>query len=300
MASDFHQGLQHVEKLARLSKMGRLWYSPLKYLYAILYRGLWLPLVQKESLKKITTFFDRNMLIGFPSGTDMYLTGGKTDDSELRMTRFLLQQVSFPTCFIDIGAHIGYYSLLADALQAGKVIAIEPSPGSFDILVKNTASYPGISVFNMALSDKEGIQDFYEFPHRYSEYNTLHPQEFRGDRRLLEGKRTVPVACTTLDILFKDSLTGKIVIKIDAEGAENAILLGGQKFLATHPDAIILMEYIDNGEAATNHRQAVSFLQERGFVCWRIDVSGNLVACDNVEGYMRKNRIKSDNLVFIR
>ncbi len=300
MAFPFYESFHHVEKLSQRSKFGRLFYSPGKYLYAILYRKLWLPLTQKTALKKVTTFFNREMLVVFPSGTDIYLTGGKTDNSEIRLTKFLLQNISPDTCFIDIGAHFGYYSLLADACKADAVMTIEPTPATWEILAKNTAQFPHIININKALSDKEGVQLLQTFPHIYSEYNTIDPGQFTGDKRLLTKTHTAPVECITLDILFSEPMDKKVIIKIDAEGSEYAILRGGQHFLQSNTDAIVLMEYICHDQVHTNYRQAVSLLKELGFNCSRIDSSGSLVACEDIEQYMRAKGIKSDNLAFAR
>jgi hypothetical protein len=113
MPLDLSGPFAQVEKIAKASKARRMLYSPAKYLYAILYRKILSHFLDLSTIIKVNTFFDRHMLIRFPAGTDIYLTGGKTDDAELRLTRFLFSELGPGDQFIDIGAHFGYYSLLA-------------------------------------------------------------------------------------------------------------------------------------------------------------------------------------------
>jgi FkbM family methyltransferase len=136
------------------------------------------------------------MLIQFPAGTDIFLAGGKTDDAELRLTRFLFTELCPGDQFIDIGAHFGYYSLLASVCtDGGKVLAIEPSQKTYALLQQNTKEYPNITAMHMALAGSEGTTGFYEFPHIYSEYSSVYPEQFQQQkwfRRMQLQKTEVP------------------------------------------------------------------------------------------------------------
>lgn len=60
---------------------------------------------------------------------------------EPRETDFLAKALQPGMTFIDIGAHVGYYTLLGAAAvgKEGKVIAFEPEPYNLEILTKNVA-----------------------------------------------------------------------------------------------------------------------------------------------------------------
>ncbi len=124
----------------------------------------------------------------------------------------------------DVGAHFGYYSLLASksAGADGRVIALEPSPRNLKVLRKHVElnRAANVAVLETALSDHEG--------------------EARFDNRAgsgvghlsLEGPLTVNL--TTLDALGHQ-FPAPNVLKIDVEGAEEAVLRGGRETLRSKP-----------------------------------------------------------------
>jgi FkbM family methyltransferase len=285
MPLDLPGSFARVEKIAKASKARRMWYSPTKYWHAILYRKILSDFLGRSTIIKVNTFFERSMLIQFPAGTDIYLAGGKTDDAELRLTRFLLNELSAGDQLIDIGAHFGYYSLLASVCtKGGKVIAIEPSQKTYALLQMNTKEYPNIQAMHMAIAGSDGTTGFYEFPHIYSEY------------RIQVQKTEVP--CATLDNLFPHPLDHRTFLKIDAEGSEYDILKGAANFLRQHNSAIIIMEYLAASRGNTNHKQALRLLAGNDYTCFCIGKNGTLVYCGDADKYLAENNMESDNLVF--
>jgi FkbM family methyltransferase len=301
MPSDLSGSFARVEKIAKASKLRRMWYSPVKYLYAILYRKIGSHFFGLSSIVKSNTFFRRCMFIRFPSGTDIYLTGGKTDDAELRLTRFLFSTLGPGDQFIDIGAHFGYYSLLASACMesGGKVIAIEPSQENFALLEMNTKEYPNITAMHMAVAGSDGVTGFYAFPHIYSEYSSVYPEQFKQQKwfRRMKAKKT-EVRCTTIDSLLPPPAAYRSFIKIDAEGSEYDILKGGTDFLRQNNSATIIMEYLSASRGNKKHQQALSLLAGNGYACFCIGKNGTLVSCGDADGYLAENNLESDNLVF--
>src|SRR5262249_887460 len=81
------------------------------------------------------------------------------------LTCWILEQLAPGDVFIDVGANIGYYSLLASKLvgEFGLVVAIEPSPTIFNTLKNNLAlnKARNIRLVNMAVSDRpQGLRLF--------------------------------------------------------------------------------------------------------------------------------------------
>jgi FkbM family methyltransferase len=301
MPLDLSGPFVQVEKIAKASKLRRMWYSPAKYLYAILYRKILSHFFDLSNVIKVRTFFDRSMLIRFPAGTDIYLTGGKTDDAELRLTRFLINELHPGDQFIDIGAHFGYYSLLASVCtgSSGKTLAIEPSQEAYALLQKNTKEHVNITTMNLAIANTEAVIGFYEFPHIYSEYSSVYPEQFQKQkwfRRMHLQKTEVP--CTTLDSLLPKPLDRRSFLKIDAEGSEYDILKGAANLLQQNNAAIIIMEYLNANRGNANHKQALELLAGNGYACFRITQTGTLVDCPDVDSYLTGKNMESDNLVF--
>src|SRR5690606_8834209 len=131
-----HQAVDRVERLARTSIRGRLAARPWRYLSALGYRKLVHPIFRAGWKVSTSTFFGARMQLLLPAATDVYLTGGKTHDSEIRLSRFLINRLKPGDSFVDVGAHFGFFTLLAAHLAGsdGRVWAFEAAPRNFHIL----------------------------------------------------------------------------------------------------------------------------------------------------------------------
>jgi len=123
--------------------------------------------------------------------------------------------------FIDIGANIGYYTLIAARLvgPAGKIYAFEPDPDNFALLKKNVEQngYRNVVLVNKAVSDKTRSTRLY-----LSESN-------RGDHRLYDsrdGRKSIAVHAASLDDFFLNRDKTIHLIKMDIQGAEARALAG--------------------------------------------------------------------------
>ena len=126
---------------------------------------------------------------------------------------------------IDLGAHKGYFLSVAAKAGAKYIVCYEPEAKNFACLEEVARSLEGTSmtvkVFNQAVSDKPGSQEFYVYEESWS-----HSLEEREDRKLLTSNK---VEVTTLDEIVKsvrkDVPKAPLAIKIDVEGAEDTVLL---------------------------------------------------------------------------
>ena len=140
---------------------------------------------------------------------------------------------------IDIGAHVGYYTLLAAKLvgPTGKVYAFEPAPENYATLLKNIKlnNYGNIAAARMALSDRRGDSVIYLSgldTGRHSLYQHGLPEQ---------GNTLVET--TTLDHFMESQDWPQIdLIKIDVEGAEVAVLDGMCQFLLRSPQLKLVIE----------------------------------------------------------
>lgn len=301
--NDLKKGLLNVERLAKGSKFSRLIHHPLKYLISFGIQRFLYPYL-KTGLKITTkTFYNKKMTILLPSGTDIYLTGGKSHISEIRLAKFILNHLNKDDTFIDIGAHYGYFTLLASEVVGvhGKVLAYEASRDTFSILRKNTFSSSNIIVQNMAVSDSNGELDFYEFPVKYSEYNAADIRQYENEKWFKKVKpRLNKIPCIKLEQIVEEYAIVPKMIKIDVEGAEFRVLSGAAKLLSSHHDSTIIMEYLAANRGNSEHQKAKMLLEELGFQCFVIDDNGELVHVNHVDEYLEENKIDSDNLVFKR
>ncbi len=293
--------LKRVEEIASLSKFRRMMVCPFKYFNAILFRELIYKRsrVEKEVLSK--TFFGATMHLLIPASTDIYLTGGKSHDSEIRLAKFLINRLNTGDTFLDVGAHYGYYTLLSSTLvgEAGQVHAFEASPTTYNILKKNTENIANIDIHNLAVSDEIAELKFYEFPNLYSEYNTLDKEQFEKEEWFFKyNPKQINIKSIILDEYLSSRGLTPNIIKIDVEGAENKVINGLRKHL-TENSPMIAMEYLSDERGNKGHQGAEKTLNSLGYKSFVIDDTGNLKQIEQISEYLHKRSLESDNIVFV-
>ncbi|MEN0004598.1 MAG: FkbM family methyltransferase [Bacteroidota bacterium] len=292
--------LNRVQKLATTSVLGRLMANPIKYISALAFKKLIYPLNKESKPVTVPTFFGEQMNVLLPASTDIYLTGGKSHDSEIRLARYLIHTLQSGDLFFDIGAHYGYFSMLAAHLVGpnGKIVALEAAPRTYKVLAQNARAKSNIFPHHSAVAEKEQTIAFYEFENMYSEYNTFDIQQFEGQAWLQqEPYQKLMVPCLTVDQLADRYQQVPKLIKIDVEGAEYQVLLGAKQLLATRR-ATIVMEYLPPKRGNQVHQQAAQLLQEFGYQPFTIDQHGKALPCPHIEQYFEHQSSESDNIVF--
>lgn len=294
------EGLQQVEKKATASKWNRMLSHPYRYFDAIFFREFVYNKTKQSKAVMGQTFFGQKMHLLLPSSTDIYLTGGKSHHSEIRLARYIIQELEMGDIFIDVGAHYGYFSLLAANLigASGRVIAFEASPTTFRILEKNLAALSNTSAYHQAISDTAETLTFYEFPNLYSEYNSLDITQFEKENWFQDAPpQKVDVAAIPLGkYLGTQSIIPKM-IKIDVEGGEFKVIRGLKSFLKIH-HPIITMEYLSEKRGNQAHANACDLLKQLGYQGFIINEKGRLDTVNDLNQSINKRDLESDNVVF--
>ncbi|MGY2132995.1 FkbM family methyltransferase [Hymenobacter sp. HD11105] len=302
MNTDLLHQLERVERLAQAPKLMRLLRAPARYLYAVGFRLLRYQATKKGIIKQADTFFGTPMTVVLPAGTDIYLTGGKSHDSEIRLARFLIQRLRPGSVFADVGAHFGYFSLLAARLvgPTGQVVAFEASATTHSVLAQNVANTAVVQANHCAVSDQQETISFYEFPILYNEFNSLDVTQFEGEEWFAEFKPTkISVPAVTLDDFFARAGRLPEVLKIDVEGAELKVIRGAAQLL-TRASVAVVLEYLEPKRHNVGHQQAATLLRELGYQSHRIGREGQLVPCPDLDAYLQAEQIDSDNFVFVK
>jgi FkbM family methyltransferase len=152
---------------------------------------------------------------------------------ESQLQKLVAQEVRPGSVFYDVGANVGFYSLLASGLVgAGKVFAFEPLPANIQFLNRHLLlnQIQNVEVLEVAISNQAGTAFF-----RQEATRAMGRLQADGDCR---------VQTAALDSLLQE---GRIAppnyIKMDVEGAEFTALIGAKLcferyrpklFLATH------------------------------------------------------------------
>ncbi len=292
------QQFSTVERLARGSRWQRFRHQPRRYAQAMWFKERVYPKTKKGKLRQAITFFGQSMQVLLPASMDIYLTGGKTHDSELRLTRWLLRNLKTGKTFVDVGAHFGYFSLLAAQLigTSGRVTAFEAAQTTFELLQQNTADFPNIEVFNRAISDQSGTLTFYEFPTLYSEFNALDISQFEQESWFADNPpQPVQIPTIPLDDFFANNKQRPNCIKIDAEGAELQILRGATQ-LMQEAALVIILEYQQvSGDSI--YEQCLELLNNLDYKIFIITADGGMQECVNIPLYLHQQNLQSDNII---
>ncbi len=167
------------------------------------------------------------------SGRQMYLGIYETDETKL--IKSLLRPGSI---FIDGGANIGYFTVIAAAIvgNTGKVYSFEPVPWLNDILSSNIAinHFSNVVISNVALSSFSGITDLY-----VSEVGAINGAASMASSPRRQAR--ISVETISLDEYLRNLGADHVdLIKLDIEGAEVQALKGAYELLS-RPDAPALI-----------------------------------------------------------
>lgn len=179
---------------------------------------------------------------------------------------------------LDIGANIGYYTLIAAKLVGpkGRVVAFEPDPANFALLKKNVEAngHRNVTLFQKALSDRTGKAKLY-----------LNPTN-KGDHRLYDsgdGRSFVTVTMARLDDVLLKMDRQVHFIKMDVQGAE-ASALGGMRGLLRRNRSLKLVTEFSPGALRLQGSDPAGYLkalQKAGFHLWEIPPQGGALRSVN-------------------
>jgi len=170
---------------------------------------------------------------------------------ELETPRILEQNISIGDVVYDIGANVGFYTLLASFLtgKRGQVLSFEPFPTNIRFLRRHILlnKFTNVSIFEAAIADKEGVMCFKE---------GVNSAEGR-----LSDEGNLQVKVMALDKLVRDKvIPPPQMMKIDVEGAELKLFEGASEVIKGYRPKIILSTH---GEIV--HDACIKYLQSMGY-----------------------------------
>lgn len=146
---------------------------------------------------------------------------------EPNLTHFIRSSLRPGDSFVDVGANVGYFSLLASSIVGarGKVFSVEASPSIYRKLEQNIAlnKCGNIQSFNVAASDVEGMLSIYLGNADNLGATTTVASVADKGAQVLEA--VIP-ARPLPEIIGVDNLLRARLIKIDVEGAESSVIRG--------------------------------------------------------------------------
>jgi FkbM family methyltransferase len=187
----------------------------------------------------------RPIALPFAGGARLLVSRGMTGATgnyycglhEVSEMAFVLHALREGDLFVDVGANIGSYTILAAGAAGAEAISVEPVPSTFDRLLDNirlNRLEQRVQAECCGLSSEPGELRF------LSSLDTMNRVALPGD-----DLPTVTVPVDTLDALCKGRPPA--VIKIDVEGHEKSVLQGGAAVLAQPGLKAVLMETNQSG-----------------------------------------------------
>lgn len=229
--------------------------------YSIIHRLYKIPLL-KPILTPIVNYLKPNYIL--VENQKLYIDKFDTTISEKLVlskkwedfeTELFKKNINEGDIVLDLGAHIGYYTLIASKIvrEKGKVYAFEPDPKNFQLLQKSVAAngIKNVVLINKAVNEKSG------------EVRLFLNQDNTGDHRIYDSKdqrKSIVVKTTSLDDFFKDFGDKISLIKMDIQGAELEALKGSLSLIRNNAHIKIFTEFWPMG-LKLNHTGAKEYLK---------------------------------------
>lgn len=214
--------------------------------------------------KKISKFL---ISFGYEIRKGPLVISGLKVENEFFKRHLWLQNFNFKT-IIDIGANKGQFASRFRLLfPSAQIYSFEPIPDVFNILCdrfKNDRNFKG---FNLALGEIVGTFDFFQNDFSDSssllKMNSYHKECFPKTQNELLIK--IPVE--TLDHLASNELelTSQILVKIDVQGFEKMVILGGIETIKKASVLIVEVSFKELYENQVYFDSIYSLLKDLGF-----------------------------------
>jgi FkbM family methyltransferase len=149
--------------------------------------------------------------------------------------------------FIDIGASYGdFINLVKGSKENVEILGFEPVLSVFNSLQDRYSNVDQISLYNLALGDFDGSVDFHENEYTYSSsilpIGDLHVKEFP----FTKNYKLSEVKIASLDnFLSNKNLEKPILIKVDVQGYEGRVILGGKKTFSQADIVIVELSFCE-------------------------------------------------------
>jgi FkbM family methyltransferase len=185
-------------------------------------------------------------VVPFVAGTRLVVTRGMTGATgnvycglhEFEDMAFVLHALRAEDLFVDVGANVGSYTVLASGAVGARCISFEPAPRAYRALLDNLRLndlMTRVEARNECLASTPGEVEF------TADFDTGNHVVAKPE----SGVGTVRVAVTTLDIALASR--APTILKMDVEGYETSVIDGADRTLRSPSLRAVLMELNGSG-----------------------------------------------------
>jgi FkbM family methyltransferase len=224
--------------------------------------------------------------------TPRFRTHYETEEFEAYTQRLVSRLVRRAATFVDVGAHYGFYSLLAAHHHpALRILACEPIPETAEVLARNIQEHrlAGVTIHRCAISSRSGRA-------------TMHRSLASDNCSFCPHPNAPPIGSEavetrTIDSLLAEVEPGPLLLKIDTDGHEWEILTGMSETLQRFADLALIIELNPKMIRAAGHQPsdflgrldefglAVFLLDDTRRRAYRIDRNTDWTTLMNPSGY---------------
>jgi FkbM family methyltransferase len=205
---------------------------------------------------------------------------------------YLLHVLRAEDLFVDIGANVGSYTILACAVVGAKGYCFEPVPSTFERLMSNLRINnlsDRVKAVNLGMSDKEGELIF------TTDENCSNHVVADGEKAL----QVVPVKVLPLDSVIPGHSPS--LIKIDVEGFETPVLRGARSTLKSENLHSVIMELNESGSRyGFREDEIIKTMSNDGFELYTYEPFSRELKRLGEKGISGKNALFVRNVEMVR
>jgi FkbM family methyltransferase len=197
---------------------------------------------------------------------------------------------------LDVGANVGQFAAqIHRVLPDAMIYSFEPLADCYSQLCKNMGGVPTFRAFNLALGNKSGTEEIYR--NDYPPSSSLLPADDLLVQSFPFATHATPqeIQIRRLDDLAGElSLVEPILIKIDVQGMEDKVILGGENVFGKASLLIVETSFVALYKGQALFDGVYDLLRERGFVYMgtehiiRNPKDGQALQCDSL--FVRRER----------
>ena len=198
----------------------------------------------------------------------------RTGYYEIDTVRLIQRLLKPGMVFVDVGTHVGQYTLLASGPvgRTGEIHSFEPDPETYSWFVSNVKrnGLTNVRTNQLALAGQPGTLTLY-----LSEVTDIGSNSLRRPR-FFSG-RVCEVEVVTLDSYLESRHVSRVdVMKIDVEGAECEVVNGASALLGREDRPVMILEFEEARQLAfqSSCAQLAALLVAKGYDLFRYDSSG--------------------------
>jgi len=199
------------------------------------------------------------------------------------VSRLMLQVLRKGDIVVDVGANCGYFTLLAASLvgPSGTVVSIEPAPACVKRLEANLRrnALANVIVLDRVAAAQTGEVTFYLNSDNSGGNALWNPGDWPANRKSRDNPVSITSAATTLDAEWSaHALSYPKFIKIDTEGAEQAVLEGASGLLSSGKVSFVAAELHEFGMTKLGYSQQSlrRYMESFGYSTFGLYFSGAL------------------------